>query len=397
MERMGRKQRLLLGWKGKLLLVILLSLVTGLLTEVGARVIFAARTGPRTLFYGTRFHRPEIRKPLADTVMLHKNQVAGYTKYFPNEEKLDYDPDTREQFRVTINNHGFRGRDFQVEKQTGTIRVVTLGASSTLGYHNRDDETYPHLLEEYLNRAAHGQGFQVINLAVPHLSSWEILALFRTEGLPLQPDVVTFYEGINDAGQVDIEINLGKLSEHEAMLRERAAIVSTLAAVYRALTHRSVLFALVDSFLKGKRGWTYSKKDYERHVVGKRERFLENVSAIHELCKEKGIVFIVMKQQARSMLIDELKGLTYETEAEFVRNQLDANKGVQIEALAFLTHKTLMDGLEEWARSNAVPMVDAISLLNEDRDVLWTWVHLRPRGNEMIARALSAEILGQLE
>src|SRR5262245_4774560 len=311
MERMRREQRLLLGWRGKLLLVIFLSLVTGLLTEVGARVIFAARTGPRTLVYGTRFYR---HKPLADTVMAHKNQAVGYTKYFPNEERLDYNPDTREQFRVTINNHGFRGPDFQVEKETGTIRVVTLGASSTLGYHNRDDETYPHLLEEHLNRAAHGQRFQVINLAVPHLRSWEILALFRTEGLPLQPDVVTFYEGINDAAQVDIEINLGKLSEHEAMLRERSAIVSTFATVYRALKHRSVLFALFDSFLEGKRGWTYSKKDYERHVVGKRELFLQNVSAIHDLCKEKGIVFIVMKQQARSMEIDEVKGLTYEAE-----------------------------------------------------------------------------------
>jgi len=379
--------------KGKLLLVIFLALVTGLLTEAGARVIFAARTGPRTLFYGTRFHRP---KPLADTVMQHGNQVAGYTKYFPNEERLDYNPDTRKQFRVTINNHGFRGRDFQVEKETGTIRVVTLGASSTLGYHNRDDETYPHLLEEYLNRAAHGQRFEVINLGVPHLRSWEILALFRTEGLPLQPDVVTFYEGINDAGQVDIETNLGKLSEHEAMLRGRATIVSTLATVYRALKQRSILFALVDSLLEGKPGWTYSKKDYEKHVVGKKELFLRNVSAIHDLCKEKGIVFIVMKQQARSMLIRDVKGLTYEAEAELVRNQLDA-KGVQVEAIAFLTHKTLMEGLDEWARSNAVPMVDVISLLNEDREVLWTWVHLRRRGNEMIARALSAEILRQLE
>jgi len=379
--------------KGKLLLVIFLSLVTGLLTEVGARVIFAAQTGPRTLFYGTRFHRP---KPLPDTVMQHGNQVAGYTKYFPNEERLDYNPDTRKQFRVTINNHGFRGRDFQVEKATGTIRVVTLGASSTLGYHNRDDETYPHLLEEYLNRAAHGQRFEVINLGVPHLRSWEILALFRTEGLPLRPDVVTFYEGINDAGQVDIETNLGKLSEHEAMLRGRATIVSTLATVYRALKQRSILFALVDSLLEGKPGWTYSKKDYEKHVVGKKELFLRNVSAIHDLCKEKGIVFIVMTQQARSMLIRDVKGLTYEAEAELVRNQLDA-KGVQIEAIAFLTHKTLMEGLDEWARSNGVPTVDVISLLNEDRDVLWTWVHLRRRGNEMIARALSAEILRQLE
>jgi len=96
------------------------------------------------------------------------------------------------------------------------------------------------------------------------------------------------------------------------------------------------------------------------------------------------------------MLIRDVKGLTYEAEAELVRNQLDA-KGVQIEAIAFLTHKTLMEGLDEWARSNGVPTVDVISLLNEDRDVLWTWVHLRRRGNEMIARALSAEILRQLE
>lgn len=80
--------------------------------------------------------------------------------------------------------------------------MVTLGASSTFGYYTRDDETYPHYLERYLSqRLAAGSRAEVINLGIPHLRSEEILALFRAEGLPLDPDVVTVYLGANDSAR----------------------------------------------------------------------------------------------------------------------------------------------------------------------------------------------------
>jgi hypothetical protein len=39
-----------------------------------------------------------------------------------------------------------------------------------------------------------------------------------------------------------------------------------------------------------------------------------------------------------------------------------------------------------------VPFVDVVKALDQDRDVLVSWVHLSPRGNRMIADAFAEEI-----
>jgi len=58
--------------------------------------------------------------------------------------------------RLSINSHGFRGKEFSIAKPDDVIRVLTLGASSTFGFFNKDDETYPYLLEQRLNKLCHG-------------------------------------------------------------------------------------------------------------------------------------------------------------------------------------------------------------------------------------------------
>ena len=385
-----------LNWKKKLLLFGILALLVGLVTELGARVIFANKAGPSVLLYGTPWYQPQEQKHPAHTVMFHQNDAGGYRKYFPNEQKRDHNPDTGEEFPVTINSHGFRGEDYSIERTLGTVRIVTLGASSTFGYYDRDDETYPYFLEQRLNQGSRERRYEVINLGMPHLTSWEILALFEAEALQLEPDVVTFYEGANDAAAVDSAVVEEKQAKQESALRkrvrERAARLSLLRAVYRASRDRLILVSLADSLMKSEGVWTYSLADYEKHLAGKVERFLQDISAINDLCKERGVRFVVMKQQAKSEEFDDVKGMTYEHEAKLVRQRLESGEKLPITALAFLTHKTLTDALEEWARSQDVPLVDVIELLDQDRDVLCSWVHLKPRGNAMIADALAQEI-----
>jgi hypothetical protein len=59
----------------------------------------------------------------------------------------------------------------------------------------------------------------------------------------------------------------------------------------------------------------------------------------------------------------------------------------------FLAHSFLVKDLEVWAKENNVPFVDAIAELDNDRDVMVSWVHLSPRGNRMLAEALAEKIL----
>src|SRR5262245_44239882 len=176
-----------LSRKKRLLFWLILSCVPVLTLELGLRVYFAFQVGPSMLLYGTRLAHKNGDVHSGD-MSIHDT----YFKYYPHQERFTRDGETGKLLRVTINSSGFRGREFRKQKDPGVIRIVTLGASSTFGFSNRDEDTYPYRLEQLLNdEAPSGDRFEVINLGIPHLKSRQILSLFENEALPLQPDVVT--------------------------------------------------------------------------------------------------------------------------------------------------------------------------------------------------------------
>lgn len=395
-------------------ITVALSLV---LLEVGIRAVFAVKMGPRVFLYGTDHfrntpslapapagiqlpgaagaHRKGDHPAVGNTDLAVGTDAGGYAKYFPNQPKIDYD-EHGNKFQVTINEHGFRGRSFDVERQPGVVRVVTLGASSTFGYYNRDTETYPYLLEQALNRGG-GTRFEVLNFGIPHLTSAQILALFQREVLPLRPDVVTFYEGINDSSQMPEQAWQAKRKEAAddtlpGSLRRSLAGLALVREMYIGARDRLMALALVDSLLRSD-VIAYDRVDVEKHIQGKSAQFLANLSALREACRERKIVLIVMTQQARSMAVGTVKGVTYDDEHRAIQGRLTARNAVSHQEKAFLAHKVVMDNLRAWARSERVPLLDVIELLDQDRDVLLSWVHLNPRGNRMIADALAQRIL----
>ena len=53
---------------------------------------------------------------------------------------------------ININNFGFRGADFEVEKENNTIRVFFVGGSTALGAESTSDNaTIPGYLEKFFN------------------------------------------------------------------------------------------------------------------------------------------------------------------------------------------------------------------------------------------------------
>jgi GDSL-like Lipase/Acylhydrolase family len=395
--------------------VTLVLLSVGLI-EIGLRTVLAFKSGSRVFLYGTSYYRntpvlPSVEGALEieGTVNAHRKgdheavgataqeiatPLGAYAKYFPNEPKIDFD-EHGNRFAVAINEHGFRGKSFTRAKTPGTVRVVTLGASSTFGYYDRDDETYPYYLEQNLNAETPGS-VEVLNLGIPHLTSGQILELFRAEVLPLAPDVVTFYEAINDSSEMPDATWQAKREEKTAdsplrRLRGTLGGLSTVRDAYVSARERLLLLALVDSLLLSD-VITYNSQDVERHMEGKSERFLANISAIRDACRARGILFIVMTQQARSMGVADVKGVTYEEEIQVTREKLQTTSSVTHQEKVMLTHKMLMDGLRTWASTEGVPLVDIINVLDHDRDVLLSWVHVNPRGNRQIAHALSEKI-----
>lgn len=413
-----------------MLKVALLLLINFAAVEAAVRAYFAWQLGPRVLLYGTSWQRRAVEvsedrgASIPWSVQSHDKRVdlkgtgipgkSSYTKYYPNEKKQTHSPDRSTTYDVGINEHGFRGESFEIAKPEGTLRVLTLGASSTFGYHSRDEETYPFQLERALEAASGEVGrFEVINFAIPHSTTDHVLAMLWNEGFRLDPDVITFYEGANDAAVIEARED------------------DLLQGVGQVAVDHSLALALLDRFVPFSRDvdleWWWSDG-----LAARRERaFLGNLDRIREECERRGIVFIVATQQFRSTLVksDELKNLTYEEEVQFVREKLRAGalgpavkekeKGFfeaafelrmeegDAEALAFLNgydfpramlvHARLMDGLRAWAKSHGVPLVDVIETLDFQRHLLVNWVHLQPEANAIIADVLADEILRQLK
>jgi lysophospholipase L1-like esterase len=373
-----------------------------LIVEGGLRVFFAFRIGPRVLLYGTSHQRQRVfstREPLgktpansstkaarrerdqaSHTAKYHENEQVGYSKYFPDQRRVDRDPISGEVFPVTINSGGFRGRNVATEKSPGTLRVVVLGASSTFGYYNRDDETYPVYLEAELNERCQGSpAVEVINLGIPHQTSGNIVALFLAEALPLDPDVVTFYEGAND----------GSLLKD----RVRAAARTPLDRLLRGPAKRSVAFALVNS-LAHQNARFGTVELFRAHSPQIRDEFLSNMEALRAACVERGIHFVVVSQQTTSLTLprERLGTTSYQQEADEVRRRIEQASELSSGELKFLAHTQLMRALADWAEQREVSYVDGIKILDDDRTVLLSNVHLDARGNRLLASALADEL-----
>ncbi len=371
-----------------------LGLLIGLaLLELGCRVVFAIRVGPSVLVYGTG----STRLYMDPTAVGNPDEAGvGYTKYRPNQKRVDLDRLTGERFDVTINGRGFRGPDFPSEKEPGSIRVLNLGASSTFGYHSRDTETYPHLLEEILDGSGGGPGrFEVINLGIPHLQSAEILALFLAEGLPLDPDVVTFYEGYNDNLSPPEEAG----GEDPGKLRQSLRPKGILVQLYRQLRARLLFVAYVDGLVLPKGRVDFTEERLAAHMEGRSGRLLANLTRMRDACRERGVLFIATSQQSQSLIVPDhrdLRGISFDEELEMVRRKLSEEGSLTMREAHFVAHHRMMRDLESWALDEGGPYADVIEALDERRDCLVSWVHLSPEGNRMVAEALAGEILSRV-
>ncbi len=364
-------------------LVIRLSAVIVALAavEIGVRMVSAFVSGPSVLLYGTPWQRPRFASSAHTDVALHDAQYDGYTKYAPHE--LKWAVDSRGRHTVRINNHGLRGPDFDVAKAPGVRRVLTLGASSTFGFGDRDHETYPYYLQRVLDRRAGRGRFEVINFAVPHAYSGAMVAMFLAEGLALSPDVVTVYEGVNDSEHAvfDAVYGTGWRPDGQSPFLTVVLVRQLLNVVMLKPSRIVVTDAMVRAGIA---------------------RYLASLDTIAAACRAHGARMIAVTQQARSLTVKppRLHGLTYADEAAEVERLLAAPDGtVDLNAMQFayaaifLVHSHITRAVREWAPQHGIDLVDGVKVLDRQRDLVVSWVHLAPPANKKLAEAIAAAIV----
>ncbi len=102
---------------------------------------------------------------------------------------------------INHNAQGYRAEKNKVyESDPGSINIVSLGGSSTYGTRVYNKDSYPHLLEEILRRSTHtDKTINVINGGLGGYSTPNIIALLSGKIIHLDPALIIFYVGFNDA------------------------------------------------------------------------------------------------------------------------------------------------------------------------------------------------------
>lgn len=117
---------------------------------------------------------------------------AEHPRYrFPLNETTPYG--------LVTNQFGWRGPPIELRKPANTIRIAFVGASTTVNDHSFP-YSYPELAGFFLDTWAQrvfGVRVEMINAGREGITSTDIAAIVRDEVLPLEPDLIVYYEGSN--------------------------------------------------------------------------------------------------------------------------------------------------------------------------------------------------------
>ncbi len=187
----------LLNKKTKYIIVTLLWFLPFFLVEIVSQLIF---------HYS---YNENEKKAIGVMLGLNPGYSAGMVSYYRPHHYLSYvlNPQSMEHYEecygdrpgYAINRHGFRGKDFSIDKSPDVYRIVCLGGSTTFCLTEKNEAyTYPQMLEEALNSVYEAPLFEVINAGTPSWTSAESLINFHFRVLELNPDMIILYQGLND-------------------------------------------------------------------------------------------------------------------------------------------------------------------------------------------------------
>ncbi|MFH2137408.1 MAG: SGNH/GDSL hydrolase family protein [Candidatus Omnitrophota bacterium] len=110
-----------------------------------------------------------------------------FTAYAANPKHYDH------------NAQGFRAeKNILYAADPDSIKIVCLGGSSTYGTRVFKEDSYPRQLEKVLSGYS-DKKVNVINAGLPGYSTANIISLLSLKIIDLNPDIIIFYVGFNDA------------------------------------------------------------------------------------------------------------------------------------------------------------------------------------------------------
>jgi len=177
-------------WKATLINLTLLAASVSLTlygAEEGLRYYLRQTQGFNSLEALGKYNKGQHTKvrashALAHIVSLSTNKILVY-ELKPNLE-MDFG-----RKRLKTNSKGMReSKEFPLEKDPSTIRIVGVGDSGMFGWNIHQGENYMDVLEDNLGRR--DGSYETLNLAVPGYNTYQEVEMVAAKGLAYDPDIV---------------------------------------------------------------------------------------------------------------------------------------------------------------------------------------------------------------
>lgn len=275
---------------------------------------------------------------------------------------------------IEINSLGFRGDEITPQKPPGTLRIACLGASTTFcGEVSNNHATWPHQLQEALQKRYPDISVEVVNAGVPGYVAAESLRNLERRVLPLQPDLVIYYEANND-----IALDTRDLARRRGLIPPSSGYMSRRV---KLLSQGSLLFDLVYknvSIILGSRDTSVGR--FESIPADLPTHFIDELDKMQATLQSNGIPFVLS-----TFLV------------KYRRNQDRAtqirNANVSFYYMPWMTIDGLLDSMDlynraivDYAHSHGVPVVEERDSIPADSEHYADWAHMTDAGARQMAQ-----------
>lgn len=147
---------------------------------------------------------------------------------------------------IELNSDGLRDREFSLEKDPETYRIISLGDSFAFGLSVELNKSYPKLLESKLKE----ENVEVINMGLPGYGNGQELIYLEKYGLKYKPNMVMlgFYPN-NDV--IDNLVNKKFIFENGVLIKNPKKIkFSTWTKVKNFLSRKFHTYSLIHKMIR---------------------------------------------------------------------------------------------------------------------------------------------------
>ncbi len=274
---------------------------------------------------------------------------------------------------INHNAQGYRAEKNRLYKSDpASINIVSLGGSSTYGTRVYNKDSYPYLLGEILRRSTDtDKTINVINGGLGGYSTPNIIALLSGKIIHLDPALIIFYVGFNDAWT--------RLMFSDFKMDYSHAQKSWVEPDFQFWRYSRVL-----DLLAGKLGYPSTKPHIHsvawRQMSGKPEANLRNSSADAFKANLMTLISISRTHGSIPILVTQA--------TDFRNHPLPANNSAWIQAME--EHTNI---IRQVAADMSVDLIDIRSPMIDKKEYFLDVLHMNGKGNRKRAEIIADYIM----